>query len=110
LEMCDVTSTTQGSIGSDVDIWSKFMESVRKDVKCMFGILKQQFHVLKHNVRLQNKAVINDIFICCCILHTLMVGMTGTNIWLRMTSMISKKIMIVTTWMRQIIAWNWCVR
>ena len=60
---CLMSPVQNRSAGSDVDIWSKFMESVRKDVECTFGILKQWFHVLKHNVQLQNKAVIHDIFI-----------------------------------------------
>ena len=69
------------SAGSDVDIWSKFMESVRKNVECTFGNLKQWFHVLKHNVRLQNKAVIHDIFICCCILHNMLMDFDGWDDW-----------------------------
>ena len=47
----------------------------------MFGILKQQFHVLKHNVWLQNKVVIHDIFICCCVLHNMLMDFDGWDDW-----------------------------
>ena len=33
-------------------IWSKQVESVRKDVECVFGILKKRFLILKHPMRL----------------------------------------------------------
>jgi len=78
---CLMSPVQNRSAGSDVDIWSKFMESVRKDVECTFGILKQRFHVLKHNVRLQNKAVIHDIFISCCILHNMLMDFDGWDDW-----------------------------
>jgi len=65
------------SAGSDVDIWSKFVESVQKDIECMFGILKKWFLALKHDVQLMSKDVIHKILISCCILHNMLLDFDG---------------------------------
>jgi hypothetical protein len=37
--------------GSSETRWSGLIESLRKDVECLFGILKKRFMILKHAVR-----------------------------------------------------------
>lgn len=51
--------------------WSKRLESVRKDVECAFGILKQRFRILKIPFQLKG-ACLPCGFMCfylCCIQH-----------------------------------------
>ena len=90
-----------------MDIWSKFVELVQKDIECMFGILKKQLHVLKHDVWLLSKDVIHEIFISCCICITccwiLMVGMTGADTWMRLLKMMNSN-------MQRRHKMNWCIR
>jgi hypothetical protein len=38
-------------------VWAEFIESVRKDVECTFGILKSRFHFLKIGCRYSNQKV-----------------------------------------------------
>jgi hypothetical protein len=33
-------------------MWAEWLESIRKDVECVFGILKQRFRWLRNKVRL----------------------------------------------------------
>jgi hypothetical protein len=52
--------------------FSTNLESVRKDVEDVFGILKQRFRILKHAVELHNQEQIDNVFFTCCILHNIL--------------------------------------
>mmetsp|Transcript_14316 Transcript_14316/g.16648 ORF Transcript_14316/g.16648 Transcript_14316/m.16648 type:complete len:323 (+) Transcript_14316:290-1258(+) len=67
--------------GSDMMEWSKQVESTRKDIECVFGILKKRFLVLKHAIRFQKPEEINDIFTTCCVLHNLILDYDGYDSW-----------------------------
>ena len=45
------------------------LTSVRKDVECAFGVLKQRFRILKTPVQFRSAAAIDAIFRCCVVLH-----------------------------------------
>jgi hypothetical protein len=47
--------------------WSKWIESLRKDVECVFGILKKRFMVLKYALRFRDIETIGKVFRTCCI-------------------------------------------
>jgi hypothetical protein len=49
--------------------WSKWLESMRKDVECTLGILKGRWHILKSGIRLQGVDAVNNICLMCCALH-----------------------------------------
>ena len=49
-----------------------WMESVRKDVECAFGILKKRWRVLKLPMRVRRKYNAENIFTTCCILHNML--------------------------------------
>ena len=51
--------------------WSEWLESVRKDVECVFGILKSRFRILLLRMGQHQATTIRDIFITCCILHNM---------------------------------------
>jgi len=50
--------------------WGKLLESLRKDVERVFGVLKQRFRVLlKFGITLQQFAKVERLFHACCALH-----------------------------------------
>ena len=51
--------------------WSEFLESVRKDVECFFGILKGRFRILRNGMEYYSEFDIEFIFKTCCILHNI---------------------------------------
>jgi hypothetical protein len=52
--------------------FSANLESVRKDVECVFGILKARWGILDHGFKHRSIQVCRDIFIACCVLHNMM--------------------------------------
>jgi hypothetical protein len=58
--------------GSALEKWSKTVESVRKDVECVFGILKKRFLLLKHPIRLHDPEQIQRAFLTCCVIHNIL--------------------------------------
>ena len=67
--------------GSGLDVWSKLLKSVCKDVEYTFGILKKRLHVLKHDIWLHNKKCIHNVFIACCILHNMLLDYDEWDDW-----------------------------
>jgi hypothetical protein len=60
--------------------WSKWVESMRKDVECTFGILKGRFRILKAGVRLDGINAVDNVWFTCCALHNWLLeidGLTG---------------------------------
>ena len=65
----------------DVDVhrWSEWLESVRKDVECFFGILKGRFRWLKMPILLQKQKHIDNAVFLCCILHNMLLDFDGED-------------------------------
>ena len=61
--------------------WSEWLESVRKDVECCFGILKARFRILKHPILLQSQSVIDNVFHTCCMIHNILLNFDGLDNW-----------------------------
>jgi hypothetical protein len=57
--------------------WSKWLETLQKDVECTFGILKDQWRILKTGIRQQGMEVTNKIWKTCCALHNEVDGIDG---------------------------------
>ena len=55
----------------------KWLESVRKDVECTFGILKGRFRCLKLPIFYHSKKNIDNMFFTCCILHNMLLSNNG---------------------------------
>ena len=49
--------------------WSRWAESMCKDVECTFGILKGRWQILKTGVCVYGVDKVDDIWMTCCALH-----------------------------------------
>ncbi|KAI2511437.1 Plant transposon protein [Fragilaria crotonensis] len=60
--------------------FSQWLESLRKDVECTFGILKNRWRILKTGIRLHNTEIADNIWLTCCALHNMLVlNVDGLN-------------------------------
>jgi hypothetical protein len=59
--------------------WSEWIESLRKDVECTFGILKGRWRILKAGVRVHGVEVTDKIFKTCCALHNWLLDVDGLD-------------------------------
>lgn len=57
--------------------FSDWLESMRKDVECTFGILKGRFRLLKTGVRCHGIEVTDKIWLTCCALHNMFLDEDG---------------------------------
>ena len=60
--------------------WSEWIESMRKDVECAFGILKGRWRILKTGVRLHSTQSADRIWLTCCALHNMLLEVDGLDI------------------------------
>ena len=51
--------------------WTKHIESVRKDIECIFGILKCRFRCLLNPIFIHNEYYVDALFITCCVLNNM---------------------------------------
>jgi hypothetical protein len=58
-------------------IFAEWMESIRKDVECTFGMLKERFRILKNKIQYHDIKIIEAIFKMCCILHNMILVYNG---------------------------------
>ena len=49
--------------------FSEWLESMRKDVECTFGILKLRFAILRYGTRINSIKKVDQIWLTCCALH-----------------------------------------
>ena len=59
--------------------FSQWLESMRKDVECTFGILKGRWRILKTGIRVHNTEVCDNIWLTCCALHNMLLDVDGLN-------------------------------
>ena len=57
--------------------FSQWLESVRKDVECTFGILKGRWRILKGRIRLHGTAAADKVWATCCALHNMLLEVDG---------------------------------
>lgn len=50
-----------------------------QDVECTFGIMKGRWRILKTGIRLQSRAVIDNVFYTCSILHNMLMEYDGLH-------------------------------
>ena len=59
--------------------FSAWLESLRKDVECTFGILKGRWRILKTGVRLFGVKAADEIFLTFCALHNWLLEVNGLD-------------------------------
>ena len=74
---CLVFPLKTGLPGSTERKWAGMIESVRKDIEDVFGILKMHFNCLKQFSRLHSQRDIDNCFVTCCILHNMLLKNNG---------------------------------
>ena len=52
--------------------FSEWLESMRKDVECTFGILKGRFCILRYGVRMESIDRWDQLWATCCALHNML--------------------------------------
>jgi DDE superfamily endonuclease len=63
-------------------LFSKWLESLRKDVECTFGIMKGRWRILKAGIRIHGIDKADDIWHTCCALHNWLLDIDGlTEPW-----------------------------
>jgi hypothetical protein len=62
--------------------WGKMLESLRKDVERVFGILKQRFVVLKKGLSFESLVLVDNVFHTCCALHNFLLLTDEQNVQL----------------------------
>jgi hypothetical protein len=67
------------AVDKDAQLWSKRLESLRKDVERTFGALKTRFRVLKVPCMWQNPEHLDKEFQFCCILHNMIHDWHGSG-------------------------------
>ena len=61
-------------------LFSEWVESMRKDIECAFGILKVRFRILKYGIRFQSVENCDKLFKTLCAIHNLLLKADGLNI------------------------------
>jgi Plant transposon protein len=74
---CLISPVKSGIAGSPVMKWSAKVESVRKDIEGVFGILKSRFRFLKNFINLHQQSAIDNAFVTCCMLHNMLLKVDG---------------------------------
>ena len=59
--------------------FSKWVESMRKDIECAFGILKGHFRILKYGMIFQKVEHCDMLFKTLCALHNLLIKEDGLD-------------------------------
>ena len=59
--------------------FSEWLESMRKDVECLFGIMKGRFCILRYGFRFHTIANCDKMWLTCCALHNLLLDVDGLD-------------------------------
>jgi hypothetical protein len=59
--------------------WSKWIESLCKDVECTFGILKGRWRILKTGIRVYGVEATDKIWMTCCAFHNWLLDIDGLD-------------------------------
>jgi hypothetical protein len=70
-------SIKSGAAGSPMLKWGRNVESIRKDIECVFGSLKKKLYYLKQFNWSQKQSTIDNPFKTYCIIHNLLLEHNG---------------------------------
>ncbi|EJK44351.1 hypothetical protein THAOC_37116, partial [Thalassiosira oceanica] len=74
--ICPYQNARKGSREGD---FSDNLESVRKDVECVFGILKKRWKIIENGIRYRDIKIVEKVFLVCCMLHNMMLSEMETR-------------------------------
>jgi hypothetical protein len=57
----------------------QWLESLQKDVECMFGTLKVWWRILKTGIHLHNTEIVDNIWMMCCAFHNILLHVDGLS-------------------------------
>ena len=57
--------------------FSEWLESMRKDVECFFGIMKGRFCILRYGFRFHSITECDKLWLSCCALHNMLLDVDG---------------------------------
>lgn len=60
--------------------WREMMESLRKDIERVFGIIKQRFRILKLGLSFQKMGIVEKLFHTCVALHNFLLSMNDEKV------------------------------
>ncbi len=60
--------------------YTEWIESVRKDIECVFGIMKSRFRFLRNAVCYHEKESVEQAFKTAAILHNMLLSYDGLNL------------------------------
>ena len=52
--------------------FSEWLESMRKDVECLFGIMKGRFLILRYGIRFHKIVMCDKLWVTCCAMHNML--------------------------------------
>lgn len=61
----------------DEVFWSKRLESIRKDIECLFGRLKGRWRLFKGTILFDRREKIDNAWFTACILHNMLHALDG---------------------------------
>ena len=61
-------------------IWSEWLESVRKDVECAFGIIKARFRFFQNPIELHSLPLIEAAWKTAIALHNMLITYDGNDL------------------------------
>ena len=74
---CFIYPIKSGEPGSPAMKCAAMIESVRKDIEGVFGILKKRFAFLKVFNRMHSQKQVDCAFVTCCIIHNILLRDDG---------------------------------
>ena len=60
--------------------WSEWLESLRKDVECTFGILKGCWRILNSGIRIHGVTEPDKVWLTCCAFHNMLLDIDGLDL------------------------------
>jgi hypothetical protein len=69
------------SVNRQEIMWSEWLESVRKDVECSYGLVKARFRFLKNPINYHSSLLIENAFKVCCMLHNMIRTYDGIDVF-----------------------------
>ena len=75
---CTVPPTDNGTT-YEIIRFSEWIESMRKDVECTFGIMMGRFAILRYGLKFQDIITYDQMWLICCALHNLLLEYDGLD-------------------------------